>query len=122
MTIFVDVDDTLVLFDGDKVNPYGVINGKPYKPNLALIEKLKNFKGHIVVWSGGGRDYARMVAKIVMPKELRFTVGSKVAELSTFQAGDIIIDDQKECFAALEEMGVYVFNPFEEWIFKEVGR
>ncbi len=119
MAIFVDVDDTLVLFDGKKINPYGVINGKPYKPNLALIEKLKNTKEDIIVWSGGGRDYAKMVAIKVLPEEIRFMVGDKVMDMQSVKSGDIIIDDQKENFVPLEEIGVYVFNPFEEWIFNE---
>ncbi len=118
-TVFVDVDDTLVLFDGNTVHPYGVLEGRPYKPNLALIEKLNNFEGYIVVWSGGGRDYARTVAIKVMPEELRYQVSNK--EMSKAKSGDIVIDDQKEYFGFLEAIGVYIFNPFEEWILKEEG-
>ena len=121
MTVFIDVDDTLILFDNGGINPYGVINGKSYRPNLALIDKLKDFDGDIIVWSGGGRDYALMVAKKVLPKELRYMVGSKGIGIRNVKHGDIIIDDQKEYFTALEELGVSVFNPFEEWLQKEEG-
>ncbi len=43
MTIFVDVDDTLVLYDPPRSgpHPYGVYDGIPWKPNERLIEGLK---------------------------------------------------------------------------------
>ena len=117
-TVFVDVDDTLIIYQGDSIHPYGVINGEPYEPNYKLIERLKKFDGKIVIWSGGSRDYARAVAKKVLPEELRYIIGSKFEDFCTIKDGDIVVDDQEEYFTAMKKFGVYVFNPSEEWVFK----
>lgn len=116
MRIFVDVDDTLVLFKGDFPHPYGVIQGDSFKLNHKLVERLKNFKGEIIVWSGGGSTYAGHVAKRVLPESMNFTARTKEgASAKEFVAGDIIVDDQPEYYTVLKERGVRVFNPFEEW-------
>jgi len=77
---------------------------------------LKKFKGEIVIWSGGGSTYAEKVARMVLPRGMDFTARTKVdVNVRDFVAGDIVIDDQYGCYAALKEYGVRVFNPFEEW-------
>ena len=117
-TVFVDVDDTLVIFknEANNVHPYGVINGEEFEPNYKLIKKLKDFSGDIVVWSGGGKEYAQKVARMVLlPKGIKYKVGSKFEDFSAVKLGDIIVDDQKEYYIALEGIGVHVFSPFEEW-------
>lgn len=113
--VFVDVDDTLVIFKDAGPNPYGVIDNKPFKPNEKLIEKLLKFEGNIVIWSGGGIFYAKEVANKVLPKQIRFSVQDKFFDSKTFQPGDIIIDDQPFYFLPLKEIGCSVFNPFEDW-------
>ena len=114
--VFVDVDDTLVLFGGNSPHPYGVIEGDPFELNYPLIEKLKEFKGEIVVWSGGGAAYARKVAMMVLPREVEFTAETKGAtSVRGIKAGDIVVDDQPEYYTASKERGVHVFRPFEEW-------
>lgn len=118
MTVFVDVDDTLVLYknEANKIHPYGVINGDEFEPNHELIERLREYSGHIIVWSGGGREYARQVARIVLlPENIRCMVASKFDDFGRIRAGDIVIDDQKEYFVGMEQHGVHVFGPFEEW-------
>ena len=64
MTIFVEVDDTLVLYDPSRSgpHPYGVFDGIPWKPNERLIEGLKAAARDgtvVIVWSGGGRQYVQ---------------------------------------------------------------
>lgn len=116
-TVFVDCDDTLVLYvNQDIPNPYGILKGHPFKPNWELLDRLKSFKGQIHIWSGGGRDYAREVAVLVMPRTLRYSVGNKGFNSDTFQVGDIIVDDQPYYFEALKDRGCKVFNPFEDWV------
>ena len=50
-TLYIDVDDTLVVWTAD---------GESWIANKAVIEFAKQWKGDIVVWSGGGLDYAQM--------------------------------------------------------------
>ena len=116
MTVFVDVDDTLVIFKTGSPHPYGVIMGDSFEPNHKLIERLKNFDGDIIVWSGGGSDYARKVARMVLPEGMRYIVRTKSAiSMSEFASGDIVVDDQTEYYEALKVLGVRVFSPFDEW-------
>jgi len=63
-TIFVDVDNTLILW-GSQVEP--VVNlsfGQTASIHVPHLEKIKEFKarGHlIVVWSAGGADWAERI-------------------------------------------------------------
>jgi hypothetical protein len=58
-SVFVDCDDTLVLYGGKALcHHFGLLHGESYRPNLELIGRLERFSGHIIVWSGGGMDYA----------------------------------------------------------------
>ena len=115
-TVFVDIDDTLVIYEGSGMHPHGIINGEPYEPNVNLIEKLKKFKGNIVIWSGGGKGYAGIVAKAVLPKDMKYTIRSKFEDFFLIKPGDIVIDDQKPFYGDVHrELGILVFGPFEDW-------
>jgi hypothetical protein len=66
MTVFCDVDDTLVLWDSK--NPNMEIKGIPVEIHHVHVEKLKQFaaRGHfIVVWSAGGYEWAANVVKLL---------------------------------------------------------
>jgi len=55
MTTYIDCDETLVLWDGDK-----------YTPNEKMITQLKQHKARnhpIIVWSAGGWEWAARVVK-----------------------------------------------------------
>jgi len=53
MQIFVDCDDTLVLYDSHTgVHPYGVLNGEPWHPNQPLVDALLETEHSVFVWSG----------------------------------------------------------------------
>ena len=97
--LFVDVDDTLVLYNKAGPNPYGVYEGTPYSINEPLLEGIKQFAKDnpdelIVIWSGGGKQYA-----------LRWAENLHIAHLVTFmdkgwptikelvRSGDIVVDD-----------------------------
>jgi len=116
MKAFIDVDDTLVLYKGNYIHPYGMIKGEPFEPNYKLIEKLKKFDGEIIVWSGGGKEYAREVARMVLlPENIRCMVASKFEDFKDIEPGDIVVDDQKEYYTGMKESGVHIFGPFDEW-------
>ncbi len=115
MVVFIDVDNTLIIYRTGSIHPYWSIAGKPFQPNIKLIEKLERFEGDIVVWSGKGREYARRIAKIVLPETLRYQVDSKLSGFHQIKPGDIVVDDQKEYFTSMKEHGVYIFGPFEDW-------
>jgi len=116
-TVFVDVDDTLIIFKDTKKphHHWGFIDGLPYKPNEKLIERLRTFKGNIVIWSGGGSGYAKMAAEAVLPEGLKYSTKSKMDNFQAVKEGDIIVDDQKLQYLSLEWAGVKIIDPFENW-------
>ena len=97
LVIAFDVDETLVRQDKQ---------GRDY-PNYPVIELLRWFKsqGHtIVIWSGGGEEYARHWAE-----KLGFTdakTALKDAEASRTFEVDIAVDDAPEFL--LGKVQVYV--------------
>ena len=106
MRIFVDVDDTLILYDNDaEKNPYGVYHGTPWRPNQPLIDALLATEHPVTVWSGGGDEYAKeMSEKIGLSFPTLTKNGSNV--LDHLQPGDIVIDDD-------DLGGLRTHNPFE---------
>ena len=70
VSLFVDCDDTLVLYLEVGPNPYGIYWGTPYEVNHRLVEGMLRFgerypEALIVVWSGGGLEYAEMVMNLL---------------------------------------------------------
>ena len=73
--LFIDCDDTLVLWLGEDgevdggPNPYG--GGKEkWEPNRALIAAIESSREEyeeVVVWTGGGSDYARVWRDRLLP-------------------------------------------------------
>lgn len=62
MKVYVDCDDTLVTWLGSQggPHPYGAFAEK-WEPNravIAYVEEAHANGAEIVVWSGGGKDYA----------------------------------------------------------------
>ena len=115
--VFVDCDNTLVLYEDRLPHYYGILCGDSYMPNSELIDKLKRFLGTIIVWSSGGRDYARQVAELVLPKDLKYFAMSKFQfeAWCVLKEGDIVVDDQKELFVGMVGSGVRVLGPFDKW-------
>lgn len=85
MRVFIDIDDTLILWDDeDRANP-----------NEDLIEAINAFAHArptdlIMVWSGGGIDYAAMWARTCIP-EVSWLVVPKYVTYP--EAHDLCIDD-----------------------------
>jgi len=116
--VFVDVDDTLVLYvnpDDCSAHPFGAINGEPFVPNEELIKKLKDFQGDIFIWSGGGIAYARKVAEMVLRDSIEWIALGKHDSFSLVRPGDIVVDDQWYEMHTMKDFGVHVYSPTEEW-------
>ena len=98
--LFVDVDDTLVLYEGREPgpNPLGLEIGHDFRVNEKLIAAIKiwvrrNPGGQVVVWSGGGEDYARAAAERFIPGVAmwHFTKGGQNLRLPGQE--DVVVDD-----------------------------
>ena len=67
--LFVDVDDTLILYSDEGKHPYGILNShQEWQPNSRLIAEIVkwhevNPKGLVIVWSGGGNQYAASIGE-----------------------------------------------------------
>ena len=99
--LFVDCDDTLIIYDDeDEVkHPYGYIKGYPYRLNEPLIRYIKWFAEEypeelIVIWSGGGGDYARTIVERVLPDVDVVTMIKDATTYPLVRADDIVVDDQ----------------------------
>ena len=90
--LFVDCDDTLVLFEGDGPHPYGAYDEEG-TPNRPLIDRVNAFEGHVVVWSGGGSEYARFIGERYLSREF-LALAKDVDGLALVRPGDIVVDDQ----------------------------
>lgn len=90
-TLYIDIDDTLVtwLSDTDEPHPYGH-SAKGWKMNEKVYAYANAWVGKIVVWSGGGKDYAEMWANRLLP-DLEWTAHSKFPAIA--KLGDVFIDD-----------------------------
>ncbi len=94
---FFDCDDTLVLYQNmHEKNPYGFYYDQPFLLNERLADGIKAIavndpEAMIVIWSGGGMDYARMWKdKFDLPGV------SLTKDISTFhliEEDSIVVDD-----------------------------
>ena len=105
MQIFVDCDDTLILYDSDTgTHPYGVRHGEPWHPNQPLVDALLETEHPVFIWSGGGAWYAEIIAGKL---GLDFPCLDKdEITFELIQEGDVVIDDQ-------DLGGRRTHNPFE---------
>jgi hypothetical protein len=96
----VDVDDTLILWPKVAESRH-LISGDEAKPNrdvMAFVYRWRNYHrdGKIIVWSLGGRDYARKWAYAVFGSPAFFDVWDK--EPIAVEKGDMFIDDDPLSF------------------------
>ena len=102
MRLFVDCDDTLILYDSEgEVHPYGFVRDEPYRINDTLVAFVKAFYAKypnalITIWSGGGDQYAAQVAKEVGLGEIdALCIIKDRATFSLVGEDDIVVDDQE---------------------------
>lgn len=98
--LFVDVDDTLVLYENDNLqNSYGVFWGVAWRPNEVLIKGMRDYRRDnpnalIIMWSGGGREYAKMFAGMLHIEDIvdaYYIKDDTTAHLVT--KNSIVVDD-----------------------------
>ena len=99
--VFVDCDDTLILFDEvTEVNPYGLWRGDAYRVNTVLVDTLRlacRTCFTLIIWSGGGAKYAKAVSDAVFGDDLGEVNAWLDKGRPTFdlvREEDIVIDDQ----------------------------
>jgi phosphoglycolate phosphatase-like HAD superfamily hydrolase len=81
-TVAFDCDGTLIGYDGS-----------PRREVIALLKAFKGLEFRIRVWSGGGRDYARMIVKQLQLEEYVDEVTSKIGASKPL----IAVDDMSDC-------------------------
>ena len=92
--LFVDCDDTLILWDNTPLES-GLYSAK-YEVNTKLIEAVHKYLAHtkdnLVVWSGGGEEYARRWARMCFP-DTEWEAISKDITLPDAELDDVCVDD-----------------------------
>lgn len=101
--LFVDCDDTLVFYqDGStSPHPYGTYMGTPFVVNAQLVEGIREFRRDdpwavIVIWSGGGKEYAEMWARRLELDHLAIGMCKDKVAYDLIQPGDIVVDDDPD--------------------------
>ena len=119
--IFVDVDDTLVLYRDDiPVQQYGVLMGLGFRVNHLLVDRILQYRSpneRVVVWSSGGAEYARAVVEQYCPRLDR--TGFYLKDETTtglISPGDIAVDDDAGIRDRARAMGARGLGPLEQWI------
>lgn len=98
--LFVDVDDTLVLYNKVGPNPLGLYMGTPYSFNTRLVDGIREFHREnpaslIVIWSGGGKDYASMWAFSLGLSAFITPMTKDIESIKVMvREGDVVIDDE----------------------------
>lgn len=103
MKLYIDIDDTLVTWlaeDMDTPHPYGY-GAEGWRANEDVRAFAYAWDGDLVIWSGGGRDYAETWARRLLP-DLKWTAFAKFNAIPG--PDDVFIDDM----------------PFEAWAHRSV--
>ena len=119
--IYLDVDDTLVLYrDTELAQPSGVLMGMGFEVNHALVDRVllhRKPSKKVVVWSGGGADYAHAVVAQYIPRLDQVKFGLKdLTTLKWLSSGDTVVDDDAGVRARARAMGARGLGPLEQWI------
>ena len=106
--IFIDCDDTLILYQSVGPNPFGFYMETPYEVNTELVQRIRNWAAQnpddsIFIWSGGGEGYAKMWMNRLRLGDIAVPLGK---EPDLIRDGDIVVDD---------EWIVRTHLPHEEW-------
>ncbi len=106
--VFIDCDDTLILYQKLGTNAFGYYMDTPYEINTALVQRIKDWaeahpEDSIFIWSGGGEWYAKMWMNKLRLGEIATPLAK---EPNLIREGDIVVDDVWE---------VRTHLPHEEW-------
>ncbi len=98
--LFVDCDDTLVLYQDGLVSPhpFGFYMDTPFEVNQRLIKGILKFREDdpwavIIIWSGGGKEYAEMWVRRLGLDHLAVGMCKDKMAYDLIQLGDIVVDD-----------------------------
>jgi hypothetical protein len=98
--LFIDVDDTLVLYTERKAgpNPLGLERDMNFSVNTELIDAIMlwcrhNPNGQVVVWSGGGAAYARSAGDRFIPGVAAWYFSKGGKNLTLPNQDDLLVDD-----------------------------
>jgi hypothetical protein len=100
MRLFVDCDDTLILWQRvDGVRADGIYFETPYLINRRLVDGILKFRegdprALIVVWSGGGKEYAHMWARRLGLSDITVPLDKSRDGFDLIVAGDVVVDDE----------------------------
>ena len=124
--LFVDCDDTLIIYDNiactwpDEpcevhAHPFGVLRGETYTINEPLVASIKAYVEDnpcalAVIWSGGGAQYARAIADIALPGVEVITMIKDKTSFHMVCPGDIVVDDMEL------DVPAKVYRP-DEWVY-----
>ena len=121
MRLFVDCDDTLILYDSEgEVHPYGFVKDTPYRWNQPLKNFIFAFREKyeyalIVIWSGGGAKYAQRVAEAIGLDELDIVYMDKGRKTFTLVGEDDIVVDDQELRVAVTVTPPDYFDNKDNW-------
>ncbi len=119
--LFVDCDDTLILYDGefseDGPHPFLALGREGYKINEPLAASIKAYVEDnpcalVVIWSGGGAQYARAIADIALPSVDVMTMIKDKTSFHMVRVGDIVVDDMSL------DVPAKVLRP-NEWVYPD---
>ncbi len=101
MRLFVDVDDTLIIYDQPPPNPYGYYQGISWRVNQTLLDGIHRFhadnpENQIIIWSGGGKEYSEILIDRFGLTGLVEGLLKDQWSLSLIRDGDIVVDDLDE--------------------------
>lgn len=94
MTLYVDCDDTLVLWDTPTVSGHGT----RWQPNTPLVAAIRRWRDAnpdepLVIWSGGGADYADLWHRRILPDVMAGAIDKGFPEQALVLPGDTCVDD-----------------------------
>lgn len=132
MTLYVDCDDTLAIYldSGGKVLPgkhpygHGADRWVPYDDLVIAVNRYHDETNEpVVIWSGGGHDYAKEFLDKLFP-DRNYTVLSKDDQILDQGRMRIVDDDLPFREGIGEVIGLeYVFSPerFVEYVQERFG-
>ena len=94
--------------------------GMGFLVNHELVDRILQYRkpGEIVVvWSGGGADYAHAVVAQYIPRLDKVVFGLKdLTTLAWITQGDTVVDDDAGIRDRARAMGARGLGPLEQWI------
>lgn len=122
-TLWIDIDDTLILFDPLSISSRYM---DQWEPNCVVIQFVNKFVQvpnkfrRVVYWSSGGKEYTESVVEEIRQMNIELPKGPCIAKYSQAPTiGDLFLDD--EPFLSYTTATVHpkelVFAPaFAQWL------